>query len=71
MAGRVLHYRMMLSMSPKLICDRIIENRTEERCFIGSQAIDWLVNVSLLVDGRFHALNMLQALLEEDIIING
>ncbi|KAK2564970.1 Rap guanine nucleotide exchange factor 4 [Acropora cervicornis] len=61
---------MTLSMSPKLICDRIIENRTEERCFIGSQAIDWLAKVSPLVDGRFHALNMLQALLEEDIIIN-
>ncbi|XP_074622292.1 rap guanine nucleotide exchange factor 4-like isoform X2 [Acropora palmata] len=69
-AGSVLHYRMTLSMSPKLICDRIIENRTEERCFIGSQAIDWLAKVSPLVDGRFHALNMLQALLEEDIIIN-
>ena len=67
----VLRYRMMLNVSPKLICDRKVEKRIEKRCFIGSEAVDWLVKITPLVHGRFHVISMLQALLEEGIITNG
>lgn len=67
----VLRHRMMLNESPKLICDRKNGNVIEKRCFIGSQAIDWLVKITPLVHGRFHAIAMLQALLEEGVITYG
>ena len=70
-AGMVLRHRMMLNTSPRLICNRRIGNRVEKRCFVGSEAIDWLVKITPLVHGRFHAIAMLQALLEEKVIIHG
>ncbi|XP_068744447.1 rap guanine nucleotide exchange factor 4-like isoform X2 [Montipora capricornis] len=69
-AGIVLRNRMMLNVSPKLICDRKVEKRIEKRCFIGSEAVDWLVKITPLVHGRFHVISMLQALLEEGVITN-
>jgi len=67
-AGMVLRCRMKLNASPKLICDRQLGNRVIKRCFIGSEAIDWLVKITPLVHSRFHAIAMLQALLEEGVI---
>ena len=70
-AGMVLRYRMSLNQSPKLVRDRRLGNQIVKRCFVGSEAIDWLKKISQLVHGRFHAIAMLQALLEEGVITGG
>ncbi|XP_073237204.1 rap guanine nucleotide exchange factor 4-like [Porites lutea] len=62
----VLRHRM--KQSSKLICKRKLGNQAVKRCFVGSEAIDWLRKISPLVHGRFHAIAMLQALLEEGVI---
>ena len=41
-----------------------------KRCFTGSEAIDWLTKMAL-VHGRFHAISMLQPLLEGGVITSG
>lgn len=68
-AGMVLRHRM--KQSSKLICKRKLGNQAVKRCFVGSEAIDWLRKISPLVHGRFHAIAMLQALLEEGVITHG
>ena len=70
-AGLVLRYRMLLNQSPRLIRDRKRDNRTVSKCFIGSEAVDWLTRISPMVHGRFHAIAMLQALLEAAVITHG
>jgi len=67
-AGLVLRYRMLLNQSPRLIRDRKRDSRTVSKCFIGSEAVDWLTRISPMVHGRFHAIAMLQALLEAAVI---
>jgi len=70
-AGLVLRYRMLLNQSPRLIRDRKRDSRTVSKCFIGSEAVDWLTRISPMVHGRFHAIAMLQALLEAAVITHG
>ena len=70
-AGLVLRYRMLLHPSLKLIRDRKRDNHMVKRCFVGSEAVDWLTRISPIVHGRFHAIAMLQALLEEGVITHG
>ena len=54
-----------------LIKDREYNMRTYPKCFVGSEAIDWLYDASPHVHSRFHALATWQALLEEGIIKHG
>ena len=68
-AGMVLRHRM--KQSSKLIYKRKLGNQAVKRCFVGSEAIDWLTKISPLVHSRFHAIAMLQALLEEGVITHG
>lgn len=70
-AGLVLRYRMLLNQSPRLIRDRKRDSCTVRKCFIGSEAVDWLTRISPMVHGRFHAIAMLQALLEAGVITHG
>ena len=70
-AGLILRYRMLLNQSPRLIRDRKRDSRTVSKCFIGSEAVDWLTRISPMVHGRFHAIAMLQALLEAAVITHG
>ena len=69
--GLVLRFAMLRHQSPKLICDRELDKRKVCRCFVGSEAVDWLTKISPMVHGRFHAIAMLQALLEEGVITQG
>ncbi|RMX42304.1 hypothetical protein pdam_00009874, partial [Pocillopora damicornis] len=66
--GLVLRFAMLRHQSPKLIRDRELDKRKVCRCFVGSEAVDWLTKISPMVHGRFHAIAMLQALLEEGVI---
>ena len=70
-AGLVLRHKMLLYQSPRLIRDRDYDGVLVRRCFIGSEAVDWLTRISPIVHGRFHANAMLQALLEVGVIIHG
>ena len=54
-----------------LIKDREYNMRTYPKCFVGSEAIDWLYDASPHVHSRFHALATWQVLLEEGIIKHG
>ena len=69
--GLVLRFAMLRHQSPKLIRDRELDKRKVCRCFVGSEAVDWLTKISPMVHGRFHAIAMLQALLEEGVITQG
>ena len=69
--GLVLRFAMLRQQSPKLIRDRELDKRKVCRCFIGSEAVDWLAKISPMVHGRFHAIAMLQALLEEGVVTQG
>lgn len=66
--GLVLRFAMLRHQSPKLIRDRELDKCKVCRCFVGSEAVDWLTKISPMVHGRFHAIAMLQALLEEGVI---
>ncbi|XP_031560616.1 rap guanine nucleotide exchange factor 4-like [Actinia tenebrosa] len=57
--------RVMETTAPKLLRDRKYNMKEYPKCFVGSEAIDWLLKKSRLVHSRFHALSLWQALLEE------
>ena len=70
-AGLVLRYRMLLHNSPILIRNRKCGDCVHKMSFFGTEAVNWLTSTTPLVHGRFHAVAMLQALLEEGVIAHG
>lgn len=62
---------LMMNATPKLLKDHKYNMKVYPQSFVGSEAIDWLVKKSRLVHGRYHALSMWQALLEEGNIAHG
>ena len=69
-AGYVLR-TVILIRAPHLIRDRKYHLRTYRRCLVGTDLVDWLLQQSSVVKSRNQAIGMLQALLEEGVLVHG
>ena len=62
---------MVMKSAPQLIRDRKINLRKYQKCCVGSELVDWLLNTSCFVHTRSQAIGIWQALLEGRGILHG
>ncbi|KAM5153160.1 rap guanine nucleotide exchange factor 4 isoform 1-T1 [Mantella aurantiaca] len=66
-AGKTLRYAI-LSRAPHMIRDRKYHLKTYRQCCVGTELVDWLIQLSSCVHSRTQAVGMWQVLLEEGVL---
>ncbi|CAL1533830.1 unnamed protein product [Lymnaea stagnalis] len=61
---------ILLSRYTHMIRDRKYHLRTYKRCMVGSEMVDWIMDVFPRVDSRELAVGMFQALLEDGVLLH-
>jgi Rap guanine nucleotide exchange factor 4 len=62
---------LLLSGPTGCLKDRKVSGKLIKKCALGSELVDFLVNLSPVVHSRIQATGMWQALLEENVISHG
>ncbi|XP_031414389.1 rap guanine nucleotide exchange factor 4 [Clupea harengus] len=66
-AGKVSR-NAILARAPHMIRDRKYHLKTYRQCCVGTELVDWMLQQSVCVHSRAHAVGMWQSLLEEGVL---